>query len=667
MVPAVCVYLSSQQGARPTRKEEAFGNSDLTGPPYTLGVGNVAWKSENLFYIRWRLGFLLLVASFVILAGDARGAIELETIASGLSSPLCVTTAGDGNDRLFIVEQGGRIRILSGDALLATPFLEISDRVRSGGERGLLGLAFHPSYPANGRFFVNYTRDGANGLKTVVAEYAVSPENVNLAVKGSEEILLSFRQPFSNHNGGILAFGPEGFLYIGTGDGGSGGDPQGNGQNLETLLGKILRIDVDSGSPFAVPQDNPFVGKPGGDEIWAYGLRNPWRFSFDRVTGRLMAGDVGQNRLEEIDIIVKGGNYGWNIMEGTLCFSPPSNCNTSGLIPPIHEYGRDLGISVTGGYVYRGPSAPSLWGKYLFADFGSGRLWALTEISPGQWQREQVLSTGLSISSFGEDESGELYVVDYYGSVRRIVDPDAPQPAVNEGGVVNGASFASGAAVAPGSIASVFGANLAPATGSPVEAPLTTIFHTTLRLNDIAVPLFLVSPTQINFQIPWQLQGQAQASVLVTAGAATSSPQTIDLAPFTPGLFATNAAGSGQGAILIANTGSVAAPVGMFSGSRPATRGEFVSIFCTGLGPVTNQPPTGVAALSNPLSRTTTTPTVTIGGVAATVSFSGLAPAFVGLYQVDVQVPANAPTGDSAPVVLSIGGVTSNRVTIAVE
>ena len=639
----------------------------MTGPTYTLGVGNVTWKSENLFYIRWRLRFLLLAASFVILAGDARGTIELETIASGLSSPLYVTTAGDGSGRLFIVEQGGRIRILSGDALLATPFLEISDRVRSGGERGLLGLAFHPSYPANGRFFVNYTRDGANGLETVVAEYAVSPENVNLAVKGSEEILLSFRQPFSNHNGGMLAFGPDGFLHIGTGDGGSGGDPQGNGQNLETLLGKILRIDVDSGSPFAAPQDNPFVGKPGGDEIWAYGLRNPWRFSFDRVTGRLMAGDVGQNRLEEIDIIVKGGNYGWNIMEGTLCFSPPSNCNPSGLIPPIHEYGRDLGISVTGGYVYRGPSAPSLWGKYLFADFGSGRLWALTEISPGQWQREQVLSTGLFISSFGEDESGEVYVVDHNGSVRRIVDPDAPRPAVNEGGVVNGASFASGAAVAPGSIASIFGTNLAPATGSSVEAPHTTIFHTTLRLNGIAAPLFLVSPTQINFQIPWQLQGQAQASVSVTAGTATSSPQTIGLAPFAPGLFATNVAGSGQGAILIANTGSVAAPVGMFSNSRPATRGEFVSIFCTGLGPVTNQPPTRVAALSNPLSRTTTTPTVTIGGVAATVSFSGLAPAFVGLYQVDVRVPANAPTGDSAPVVLSIGGVTSNRVTTAVQ
>ena len=311
------------------------------------------------------------------------------------------------------------------------------------------------------------------------------------------------------------------------------------------------------------------------------------------MTGRLMAGDVGQNRLEEIDIIVKGGNYGWNIMEGTLCFSPPSNCNPSGLIPPIHEYGRDLGISGHRRLRLPGTFRPFSLGKVPVRRLRFGPALGSDGDFPGQWQREQVLSTGLFISSFGEDESGEVYVVDHNGSVRRIVDPDAPRPAVNEGGVVNGASFASGAAVAPGSIASIFGTNLAPATGSSVEAPHTTIFHTTLRLNGIAAPLFLVSPTQINFQIPWQLQGQAQASVSVTAGTATSSPQTIGLAPFAPGLFATNVAGSGQGAILIANTGSVAAPVGMFSNSRPATRGEFVSIFCTGPGarykPTTNQ------------------------------------------------------------------------------
>ena len=243
---------------------------------------------------------------------------------------------------MFVVEQEGRIRILVSGAILPTAFLDIRDRVRCCGELGLLGLAFHPRYPTNGRFFVNYTRNGPDGLETVIAEYAVSSTDPNLALRESERILLRIRQPFANHNGGMLAFGPEGHLYIGTGDGGGGGDPQGNGQNLEALLGKILRIDVDSGNPYSSPPDNPFAGPfveplelPGRDEIWAYGLRNPWRFSFDRATGRLIAGDVGQNAREEIDLITRGGNYGWNIMEGTLCFSVPGNCFRPELILPL--------------------------------------------------------------------------------------------------------------------------------------------------------------------------------------------------------------------------------------------------------------------------------------------------------------------------------------------
>ena len=600
--------------------------------------------------------------AFLFPSGDARAAIELETIVSGLSAPLYITSAGD-DSRLFILEQGGRIRILSGDSLLATPFLEISDRVRFGGERGLLGLAFHPSYPANGRFFVNYTRDGASGLETVVAEYGVSPENANLAVKGSEEILLSFRQPFSNHNGGMLAFGPDGFLYIGTGDGGSGGDPQGNGQNLETLLGKILRIDVDSGTPFAVPPDNPFVGEPGRDEIWAYGLRNPWRFSFDRVTGRLMAGDVGQIRLEEIDIIVKGGNYGWNIMEGTLCFSPPSNCNTSGLIPPIHEYGRDLGISVTGGYVYRGPSAPSLWGKYLFADFGSGRLWALTEISLGQWQREQVLSTGISISSFGEDESGELYVVDYNGTVRRIVDPDIPQPAVNEGGVVNAASFLPGPVV-PGAIVSIFGLGIGPDQGTgakldPSGRVDNFLADTWVLFDGTQAPLFYVQANQINAQVPYAVAGKTSTVMQVTHKGARTDPVTLSVTDTAPAIFAL-AGGTGRGAIFNQD-------LTLNSASNPAPRGSFMVLYATGEGQTV---PAGIdGTLAQAPSPVPLFPvSLSIGGFPADIVFAGSAPGFAGLLQVNARVPMEVFPGSAVPVSLTVGNASSQPgITMAVE
>ena len=241
-----------------------------------------------------------MAAALPLAACSGRAAIGLQTVAGGLVNPLYVTSAGDGSGRLFIVEQAGRIRILAAGAIQATPFLDMRTRVRSGGETGLLGLAFHPDYRNNGRFFVNYTRNGPTGLETVIAEFSVSGSNANLAVVQSERFLLTFSQPFTNHNGGMLAFGPDGFLYIATGDGGSGGDPQGNGQSLNTLLGKILRIDVDSGTPYGIPADNPLLGQPGRDEIFAYGLRNPWRFSFDRQTGRLFAGGGGRKPHQEI-------------------------------------------------------------------------------------------------------------------------------------------------------------------------------------------------------------------------------------------------------------------------------------------------------------------------------------------------------------------------------
>jgi glucose/arabinose dehydrogenase len=303
---------------------------------------------------------------------------------------------------------------------VATPFIDIRSRVAGGGERGLLGLAFHPSHASNRRFFLSYTRTSGGQLQSVIAEYQASAADPNTA-DTAERVVLTVDQPFDNHNGGQIQFGPDGYLYIGLGDGGSGGDPHGNGQNLGTLLGKLLRIDVDSTQPYAVPPDNPFVGQGGARaEIWALGFRNPWRFSFDPTTGRLFAGDVGQGSFEEVDIVVKGGNYGWNVMEGLHCFSPPTGCNTSGLELPIAEYDHTEGISITGGYVYRGTLIPELAGRYVFGDFGSGRVWQLTEGTAGTWTRALLLDTSLNISSFGRDAAGEILVVDYNGGVYRL-------------------------------------------------------------------------------------------------------------------------------------------------------------------------------------------------------------------------------------------------------
>lgn len=346
--------------------------------------------------------------------------IELQQIAPGFTRPVYLTHAGDDSGRLFIVEQAGVIKIIRDGKILSTPFLDIRDWVESGGEKGLLSVAFHPQYKENGRFFVNYTARKEGILKTVIAEYKVSAANPDTADR-AERVILEIEQPFGNHNGGLNKFGPDGFLYIGLGDGGAAGDPLNFAQNLESLLGKMLRIDVDK-EPYAVPADNPFVGKPNArGEIWAYGLRNPWRFSFDRCTGRLFAGDVGQGRLEEIDIIEKGKNYGWRIMEGSQCYDPPTLCNTQGLELPIAEYDHSLGCSVTGGYVYRGTQYPALIGHYLFGDYCSGRIWSLSENSSGRWTMRQLIDSPFSISSFGEDEQGELYVVHYGGAIYRVI------------------------------------------------------------------------------------------------------------------------------------------------------------------------------------------------------------------------------------------------------
>ncbi len=349
--------------------------------------------------------------------------IQLKSVAKGFNQPLGLFHAGDGSGRLFIVEQPGIVRIWQNGALAEKPFLDIQDRMTSGGEKGLLGLVFHPKFSENRRLFVNYTSP-AGGLHTVISEFKVGDLPAE-ADKNSERILLTIPQPFSNHNGGNIVFGPDGFLYIGLGDGGSANDPQGNAQNRATLLGKMLRIDVDrkaAGKEYGVPPDNPFVGSENAlPEIWAYGLRNPWRFSFDPTTGFLYAGDVGQSAREEIDVIRKGRNYGWKVMEGTIC-TPGVNpaCDKSPFEPPLIDYPRSEGTTVIGGYVYRGKALPDLAGAYLYADFGNGRLWALRYDGRSVTGRRLLLETGKSISSFGEDAQRELYLIDYGGEVFKI-------------------------------------------------------------------------------------------------------------------------------------------------------------------------------------------------------------------------------------------------------
>jgi len=341
--------------------------------------------------------------------------------------PVGIYSASDGSGRLFVLEQRGVIYAFHNqrDVAAADIFLDIRDRVNSAGsEEGLLGLAFHPDFASNGFFYVDYT--ASNPRRTVIARFSVATGDTNVADKTSELVLLEVLQPYSNHNGGQLAFGLDRFLYVALGDGGSAGDPQGNGQNRTTLLGKILRIDVDrsfGALNYGIPSDNPFLGNTLGfrEEIYAYGFRNPWRFSFDPETGWLWAADVGQDRVEEIDIVGKGQNYGWNVMEGNLCFNPSTGCNQTGLTFPIWTYNHTLGFSVTGGFVYRGSELPELVGSYVYGDFGSGRIWALRYNGVDKPVNTDLLDSSLNISSFGVDEHNELYICDYSGQIYRLV------------------------------------------------------------------------------------------------------------------------------------------------------------------------------------------------------------------------------------------------------
>jgi glucose/arabinose dehydrogenase len=351
-----------------------------------------------------------------------------------IEQPVELVSPADGTNRIFVLAQKGQIHVLPNEpgASASKVFLDITPKVVSGGERGLLGIAFHPDYRNNGYFYVNYTR--GNPLETAISRFKVSATDPNKADPESEEVLLTYKQPYSNHNGGKIAFGPDGYLYISAGDGGSGGDPHNYGQDRSQLLGKIIRIDVNATNgdlKYGIPEDNPYKGNREGhrQEIYAYGLRNVWKFSFDKQTGQLWASDVGQNKIEEVNIIEKGGNYGWKIMEASECFKAES-CDKQGLKLPVWEYqqGAETGRSITGGHVYRGNALPGLKGKYLYGDFATGNIWALTPKGNGQAPaNELLLDTDEAISSFGVDAKDEFYVLSYgQGKIMKLTKADQP-------------------------------------------------------------------------------------------------------------------------------------------------------------------------------------------------------------------------------------------------
>ena len=375
---------------------------------------------------RFVFAWITIVAALTLASATVHAQTRLLPAISGLQSPVDITNARDGTLRLFIVEQAGRIRIAKNAQLLATPFLDLTSVVQSGGEQGLLGLAFHPRFRDNGFLFVNYTRrnDGA----TVIARYRVSAADPDRADPASATQLIVFAQPFANHNGGALKFGPDGYLYVGTGDGGSANDPGNRAQNPFEWLGKLLRIDVDHGAPYAIPPDNPFAnGLAGRPEVWAYGLRNPWRIAFDRQTRDLYIADVGQDLVEEVNFVQagtgSGRNFGWRVMEGSRCTGLDGGpaCDAPTLALPVTEYTHAFGCSIIGGTVYRGTEVPSLFGRYVYGDLCSGTIWSVAPDAQDSWAPRQELATGLTITTFGEDETGELYVAGANdGAVYRI-------------------------------------------------------------------------------------------------------------------------------------------------------------------------------------------------------------------------------------------------------
>ncbi len=616
--------------------------------------------------------FLAFAFFSLSIATQAQNVIQLEPVISGLASPILATSARDGSNRLFIVEQSGKIRVMaSPTATTATTFIDLTAKISCCGERGLLGMAFHPQYATNRKFYVNYTRifDGT----TVVAEYQASAGDANLA-DTTERVLLTVDQPYTNHNGGMIAFGQDGFLYVGMGDGGDANDPGNRAQNIESLLGKMLRIDVNStsaGLPYAIPADNPFVAAAGRDEIFATGLRNPWRFSFDRQTGELYAGDVGQGVIEEVDIIRRGGNYGWRVVEGTRCTNlGPGACNNAAFVAPIYEYqhvGANCTGSITGGYVYRGTRGTFPAGAYVFGDFCKGTITQLNN-NNGTRQAQLLMDTAFPVSSFGEDEAGELYALNYGGTLYRLVST-APRALSN----VSAASYE--ARTMPDSIVAAFGSGLATGTQTATTLPLpTALLETRVYVRDgngveTQAQLFYVSPTQINFLMPSSNLTSSDNVVTIISGAGVVSRQTmVATGPLAPGLFTYNATGRGVAAALAlrvkADNSQTYEQIARFDQASnqwvpipidlgPDTDRVFLVAFGTGFRLARlNPPPAG---------------TVTLGGTDAEITFLGAHPSLIGVDQLNLLIPRSLIGRGLLDVVFRTGSYTANTVQIQVK
>ncbi|MEO8368726.1 MAG: PQQ-dependent sugar dehydrogenase [Candidatus Solibacter sp.] len=591
------------------------------------------------------------------------GAQDIRTVqvASGVANITDIQNAGDGSGRLFLVQQNGVVRTLRNGSVAATAFLDIRGKTSASGERGLLGLAFPPDFLQKQRFYVDYT--DLNG-DTVIAQYRMLA-GVDTADAASEVVLMKIAQPFANHNGGQVRFGPDGYLYVAMGDGGSAGDPRGNGQNLGALLGKILRLDVESDPGHVrIPADNPFVNRAGArGEIWAYGLRNPWRFSFDRVTHDLWIADVGQDTYEEVNLQPAGSrggeNYGWNQMEGMHCYQ--SGCRMDGLTLPVAEYTHAAGgCSVTGGFVYRGTRSPGMRGLYLYGDYCSGRIWAL-EKQAGAWSNRLVLSSGFTITTFGEDEAGEIYLANgAAGTVFRIDGSTAPR--LTSSAVTNAASFAPG--MVAGSLATAFAAGVRDASGVTVadRVPLpVSLGGVSVSVGGVAAPIYSVSNVagteQVNFQVPFEVAGRSSATVVVTRDAQASASVDVPLAAVQPGVYTLD----GTAAIVVH-----AADYSLSDAAHPLRSDEYAFVYVSGLGAVANAPATGAGGPASPPATASADVRVTLGGVDCPVQFAGLAPGFVGVYQVNFRVAAGAVSG-LRDLVVRANGVDSPAVRVSVQ